>query len=148
MPVSAIARTLFALNRQQSLAAIAASAPPLSEYHRLASDLRHPLDPGKPAAPSCSQQSWLAACLHWLSNLPAPSGWPPASGREGFGQIARLTTGVFGVRIYAVEPLDRKHRAWVTLASLLQKTLGSLYFRICHEFRPDSRVRPSAPGTA
>lgn len=132
VPVSAIARTLFALNRQQSLA-IATSAPPAAEYHRLASNLRHTLD----TLGQAGMRIVLAAddgLLLAYTGCEFACAERVAAGmgeKEGFGQIAHLSFWRVSIRIYAVEPLDRKHRAWVTLARLLQKTLGSLSFGIC-----------------
>ena len=131
VPVSAIARTLFALNREHFLA-IDTSAPPAAEYHRLATNLRRTLDTLGEAGMRIVLTADDGLLLsHTGCAFPVAERVAAGLGQsEGFVPIADLHFWRVPIRIYACEPVDRSHTAWVTMARLLQKTLGALSFGI------------------
>lgn len=131
VPVSAISRTLFALNRQHFLA-IETCAPPAAEYHRLATNLRSTLDKLGAAGMRIVVAADDGLLLgHTGSDFATAERVAAGLGeRDGYVAIANLSFWRVSIRIYAVEPVDRSHTSWVTLARMLQKTLGALSFGI------------------
>lgn len=131
VPVSAIARTLFALNREHFLA-IDTSAPPAAEYHRLATNLRSTLDKLGAAGMRIvlTADDGLLLAHTGCDFVTAERVAAGLGASDGFVAIADLRFWRVPIRIYAVEPVDRSHTSWVTLARMLQKTLGALSFGI------------------